>query len=90
MNYLPIQHCVKSVCIRSYSGPCFHAFGLNTEGYSESLRISPNVGKYRPEQLRIQTLFAECNLKRTMCLIILAQLSGVYLFELKLFRNRRL
>ena len=24
-------HCVKSVRIRSYSGPCFPAFGLNTD-----------------------------------------------------------
>ena len=27
------SHCVKSVHIRSYSGPYFPAFGLNTEGY---------------------------------------------------------
>ena len=30
-------HCVKSVCIRSFSGPYFPTFGLNTERY----RISP-------------------------------------------------
>ena len=29
-------HCVKSVCIRSYSGSHFPAFGLNTEKYSVS------------------------------------------------------
>ena len=34
-----ILHCVKSVCIRSYSGPYFPAFRLNTERYSVSLRI---------------------------------------------------
>ena len=28
------QHCVKSVRIRSYSGPYFAAFGLNTGRYS--------------------------------------------------------
>ena len=27
------SHCVKSVLIRSYSGPYFPAFGLNTERY---------------------------------------------------------
>ena len=32
-------HCVKSVRIRSYSGPHFPAFGLNTERYRVSLRI---------------------------------------------------
>ena len=30
VNY---NHCVKSVPIRSYSGPHFPAFGLNTERY---------------------------------------------------------
>ena len=35
-------HCVKSVRIRSYSGPYFPAFGLNTE------YLSPNAGKYEP------------------------------------------
>ena len=29
------EHCVKTVRIRSYSGPHFSAFGLNTERYSE-------------------------------------------------------
>ena len=32
-------HCVKSVRIRSFSGPYFPAFGLNTERYSVSLCI---------------------------------------------------
>ena len=36
INYPKIliySHCVKSVRIRSYSGPYFPAFGLNTERY---------------------------------------------------------
>ena len=37
-------HCVKSVRIRSYSGPHFPAFGLNTE---KSLRIQSKCGKMR-------------------------------------------
>ena len=41
------NHCVKSVCIRSYSGPHFPAFGLNTEIYSVSLRIQSKCGKIR-------------------------------------------
>ena len=37
-----LLHCVKSVRIRSYSGPYFPTFGLNTERYGVSLRsISP-------------------------------------------------
>ena len=45
MIYLP--HCVKSVHIRSYSGPHFPAFGLNTERYGVSLRIQSECGKMR-------------------------------------------
>ena len=30
------KHCVKSIRIRSYSGPYFPEFGLNTERYSIS------------------------------------------------------
>ena len=30
-HLLKNEHCVKSVRIRSYSGPCFPAFGLNTD-----------------------------------------------------------
>ena len=41
-NFLRVWHCVKSVCIRSYSGPYFPAF--------------------RPEQLRIRTLFTQCGM----------------------------
>ena len=34
-------HCLKSVRIRSFSGPYFPAFGLNTERYSVSLPSVP-------------------------------------------------
>ena len=40
-------HCVKSVCIWSYYGPCFPAFGLNTEWYGVSLCIQSECGKIR-------------------------------------------
>ena len=40
-------HCVKSIRIRSYSGPHFPTFGLNTERYSVSLRIQSECGKMR-------------------------------------------
>ena len=39
-------HCVKSVCIRSYSGPHFPVF-------------SPNAGKCGPAYLQIRTLFTQ-------------------------------
>ena len=38
-------HCIKSVLIRSYSGPHFPAFGLNTETYEVSLCIQSKWGK---------------------------------------------
>ena len=41
------KHCVKSVCIRSYSGPHFPTFGMNTERYGVSLRIQSEYGKMR-------------------------------------------
>ena len=41
------MHCVKSVHIRSFSGPHCPTFGLNTEEYSVSLRIQPKCWKIR-------------------------------------------
>ena len=51
--------CVKNVRIRSYFGPHFPAFGLNTERYGEFSTLglnteylsifSPNAGKCGPE-----------------------------------------
>ena len=38
---------MKSASIRSYSGPYFPAFGLNTEIYSESLLIQSEYRKIR-------------------------------------------
>ena len=38
---------LKSVRVRSFSGPCFPAFGLNTERYSVSLCIQSECGKIR-------------------------------------------
>ena len=40
-------HCVKSVRIRSYSGPHFPAFELNTERYRVSLHFQSQCGKMR-------------------------------------------
>ena len=67
------NHCEKSVLIRSYAGPYFPAFGLNTERYKvfydskidkkrnmKYLSVfSPNAGKYGTEQLRTRTLFTQ-------------------------------
>ena len=45
--YCAILHCVKIVRIRSYSGPYFPAFGLNTERYFVSLLFHSEYGKMR-------------------------------------------
>ena len=49
-NYL-VSHCVKSVHDRSYSGPHFSAFGLNTERRDTPYLsvFSPNAGRYELE-----------------------------------------
>ena len=54
------SHCVKSVRIRSFSGPYFPVFGLNTERYEVPLHIQSKAGKYGPEKLQIWTLFTKC------------------------------
>ena len=43
--YADTSNCVKCVRIRSYSGPHFPAFRLNTERYGVSLRIQSECGK---------------------------------------------
>ena len=41
------RHYVKNIRIRSFSGPFFSAFGLDTERYPVSLRIQPKCRKIR-------------------------------------------
>ena len=41
------QHCVKSVHIRSFSGPYFPVFGLNTRRTTVSLRSQSECEKIR-------------------------------------------
>ena len=50
-NFLMIlSHTVNSVCIRSFSGPYFPAFGLNAEIYSENPHIQSEWGKKNKDQ----------------------------------------
>ena len=46
-NCYCLKHGVKSARVRSFSGPYFSAFGLNTERYGVSLRIHSECGKIR-------------------------------------------
>ena len=53
-------HCVKSVCIRCYSGLHFPAIGLNTERYSEIRRnILFECEKIRTRITPIRTIFTQ-------------------------------
>ena len=45
--YFNELRCVKSARIRSYSGPCFPAFGLNMERYGVTLSVQSECGKMR-------------------------------------------
>ena len=47
LSLININHFVKSVLIRTYSGPHCPAFELNTERYGVSLRIQSEWGKMR-------------------------------------------
>ena len=50
-----IYHCVKSVHIRSYSGPYFPAFGLNTDGTPVLMSVfNKVVGLYNFIKKRLQ------------------------------------
>ena len=46
-KYIYYQHCWKSNCILSFSGPYFPAFGFNTDIYSVKLRILSECRKIR-------------------------------------------
>ena len=51
-----LSHCVKNVCIRTYSFLHFPPFGLNTERYGVSLHVQSKCGKI----LRVRTPFTQC------------------------------
>ena len=43
------RHCVKNFRIRSFSGPYFLTFGLNTERYLVSVRMRENLDQKNSE-----------------------------------------
>ena len=61
LNIFYNVHSVKSVCIRSYSGPHFPALGMNTERCSVSLQIQSECGKIRTRITpNTDTFYAAC------------------------------
>ena len=62
---------MKSVRIRSFSGPYFSAFGVNTEKYGVSLRIQSECGKTRTRKTRNTDTFQAVELNKEICLLLL-------------------
>ena len=61
LSLLRLWHYVKSVQIRSFPGPYFPIFGLNTEIYGINLCIQSEYGNIRTrKKLRIWILFTQC------------------------------
>ena len=65
------RHCVKTVRIRSYSGPYFPAFGLNTERYGLSLRIQSECSKIRTRLTLNTDTFLAVRVYRGSCLVVI-------------------
>ena len=62
-------HCVKSVRVRSFSGPYFLAFGLNTEIYSARMGGGGNTDQNNSEYVR--SLFSNfLSLYATKCYLL--------------------
>ena len=60
-------HCVKNVRIRSFSGPHFSAFGLNTKRYGISLRVQSEYGHFsRSDQCKCSEHYIHSLLPRTI------------------------
>ena len=61
-------HCVKNVCIQSYSGPYFPAFGLNMDRYGVicrygEIRRYPKYSRYR--EIRIHCIYEKIRTRIT-------------------------
>ena len=74
------QRCVKNVRTRSYSGPYFPPFGLNTEKYGLSLRIQSecpeNTDQINSEYGHfLRSASFTSGIKRNSCVIKITNLS---------------
>ena len=58
-----LNHCLKSVRIRSFSDPFFPASGLNKKRFGASLRIQAECGKIRTRKTPNTDIFHAVNLK---------------------------
>ena len=80
-KFLIVNHTVKRVRIRSYSGPYFPAFGLNTERYRVSLRIQSECGKIRTRTTPNTDTFYAVNISNSVMIF------SFFNCDLTVFRN---
>ena len=73
----------ESVRIRSFSGPCFPAFGLNMERYPISLRIQSECGKMRTRKTPNMDTFHAIHRMWHHLWINLFHATGVFPYPLK-------
>ena len=59
-NISGLSHCVKSARIRSFSGLCFPAFGLNTEICEVRFTYSVQMRENTDQETRKRKLFTQC------------------------------
>ena len=87
-NFSNQYHCVKSVCIRSFSGPCFRAFGLHTEKFEVSLRLQSKCEKIKtrktPYTDNFNAIYSNC----FVTIVIIFKIS-VNDFLLMIFENTK-
>ena len=89
------SHCVKSVRIRSYSGPHFsrispHSGWIRRDTEYLSV-VSPNVGKYWPEKAQYCAFFKQCGISRFCfyCLGSVLDSAMVWRVLPKIWKNTR-
>ena len=62
------MHCIKSVRIRSYSGPYFPAFGMNTERYGISFNAvmgGVDLVDQRTAAYHLKPILVQCHISIT-------------------------
>ena len=74
---LVLFHCVKSVYIRSYSGPHFPSLRIRSECGKMRTRITPNTDTFHAVNVLC--------LKNQMLILLVAKL-GIFCMQIELFR----
>ena len=80
-------HCVKSIRSRSFSGPFFLTFGLNTKRYGLSLLIQSECGKIRTRKTPNTDTFHAVILNRKLENIYCLFPENIYRIKMSLLIN---